>query len=62
MHEFGQGDLHSGGSGKVVTNPKQAVAIAYSEQRQLSKGLRAAHASHPNASRLGHFLHPKKVR
>lgn len=25
-------------------------------------GLRAAHASHPNASRLGRFLHPKKAR
>lgn len=25
-------------------------------------GLRAAHASHPNASRLGRYLHPKKAR
>lgn len=29
MHEFGKGELHSGG--KVVKNPKQAVAIAISE-------------------------------
>jgi hypothetical protein len=31
MHEFGKGELHSGKSGKVVTNPKKAVAIAISE-------------------------------
>lgn len=31
MHEFGKGELHSGKNGKVVTNPKQAVAIAISE-------------------------------
>ncbi len=56
MHEFKHGELHSGSSrGPVVKNPKQAIAIAMSEQR-------AAHASHPNASRLGHYLHPKKSR
>ena len=26
------------------------------------QGLKAAHASHPNASRLGGYLHPKKSR
>ena len=31
MHEFKQGDLHSGKSGKIVKNPKQAIAIALSE-------------------------------
>jgi hypothetical protein len=31
MHEYKHGTLHSGGSGKIVTNPKQAVAIALSE-------------------------------
>ena len=30
MHEFKHGELHSG-SGKVVKNKKQAVAIAMSE-------------------------------
>ena len=36
MGELKQGDLHSGSSqGPVVTNPKQAVAIALSEQRKL---------------------------
>ena len=31
MREFKAGKLHSGKSGKVVKNPKQAVAIALSE-------------------------------
>jgi hypothetical protein len=35
MHEFKHHQLHSGGSGKVVTDRKQAIAIALSEQRQL---------------------------
>lgn len=35
MGEFKRGNLHSGSkSGPVVTNPKQAVAIAYSEARK----------------------------
>lgn len=33
MKEFGKGKLHSG-SGGIVHNPKQAVAIAYSEARK----------------------------
>jgi hypothetical protein len=34
MHEFKEGKLRSGGSGKKVTNPKQAVAIGLSEARR----------------------------
>ena len=34
MHEFKEGDLKSGGSGKKVTSRKQAVAIALSEARE----------------------------
>lgn len=30
MGEYKAGKLHSGGSGKVVKNPKQAIAIALS--------------------------------
>jgi hypothetical protein len=30
MHEFKVGGLHSGKGGKVVKNPKQAIAIALS--------------------------------
>jgi hypothetical protein len=38
MHEFSEGELHSGSKmGKLVTNPKQAVAIAYSEARKAKK-------------------------
>ena len=31
MREFKKGELHSGPGGKVVKNPKQAIAIALSE-------------------------------
>ena len=31
MREFEKGELHSGKSGKIVKNPKQAIAIALSE-------------------------------
>ena len=37
MHEFKTGTLHSGKGGKVVTNPKQAIAIALSEAKNLPK-------------------------
>jgi hypothetical protein len=33
MHEFKEGNLHSGKSEKIVTNPKQAIAIALSEAK-----------------------------
>lgn len=31
MHEFKHGELRSGGSGRKVTNPRQAIAIGLSE-------------------------------
>ncbi len=34
MSKFKSGALKSGGSGKKVSNPKQAVAIMLSEKRQ----------------------------
>jgi hypothetical protein len=38
MKEFGKGELHSGSKkGPIVTNPKQAVAIGYSEARKKGK-------------------------
>lgn len=38
MKEFSKGELHSGSKkGPVVTNPKQAVAIGYSEARRGKK-------------------------
>lgn len=36
MEEFKRGTLHSG-SGQIVTNPKQAVAISYSEAGESKK-------------------------
>lgn len=38
MGEFKAGDLKSGGSGKKVTNPKQAIAIALSEANAMNQG------------------------
>ena len=37
MKEFKEGKLKSGRSGKKVTNPKQAIAIALSEARKEGK-------------------------
>jgi transcriptional/translational regulatory protein YebC/TACO1 len=37
MREYKEGTLHSGKGGKVVTNPKQAIAIALSEAKNLPK-------------------------
>lgn len=37
MHEFKEGDLHSGKTETVVTNPKQAIAIALSAAEGLQK-------------------------
>ncbi len=34
MHAMKRGTLKSGGSGKKVTNPKQAIAIGLSEARK----------------------------
>ncbi len=39
LHEFKQGDLHMGKSGKKVKSRKQAVAIAIDKARR--KGLKA---------------------
>lgn len=35
MHEFKEGELHIGTSDTIVTNPKQAIAIALSETDDL---------------------------
>ncbi len=52
MKEYKLGTLHSGSSaGPVVSNRKQAVAIAMSEQRQ----------QHPHKN-LGSYLHKSKGR
>ena len=40
MHEFKEGDLHSGKTETIVTNPKQAIAIALSEAEGLDKNVK----------------------
>lgn len=49
MHEFKEGALHSGGSGKVVKSPKQAIAIALSEarKRRMAQGGEIEIKDHP---------------
>jgi hypothetical protein len=37
MHEYKMGELHSGKGGKVVKNPKQAVAISLSEAAKVMR-------------------------
>jgi hypothetical protein len=37
MGEYKEGTLHSGKGGKVVKNPKQAVAIALSSAKKVMK-------------------------
>ena len=37
MREFKSGKLHSGKSGKIVKNPKQAIAIALSKAGKSKK-------------------------
>jgi len=47
MPKFGKGELHSGSkSGPKVTNPKQAVAIMYSEKRAGEGGKKEYQAHH----------------
>ena len=40
MHEFKEGELHTGKSDDIVTNPKQAIAIALSEAEGLDKNVK----------------------
>ena len=41
MREYKAGELHSGKGGKVVKNPKQAVAIALSQAGKAKKPKKA---------------------
>jgi Family of unknown function (DUF6496) len=44
MREMKRGELHSGRSGKVVRNPRQAVAIGLSEAREAGAKMPALNA------------------
>ena len=37
MREYSKGELHSGGTGKIVKDKRQALAIAYSMARKGKK-------------------------
>ncbi len=55
MREWKGGQLHSGSStGPVVTNQKQAIAIAMSEQRQQKRALHPALAARAVAVKAAH--------
>lgn len=56
MREYGRGDLHSGGSGKVVTNPAQAKAIAMSEAG-MAKKYKSNHSNHKYKKMAGGSYH-----
>ena len=61
MKEFGAGELHAGSSqGPVVKNPKQAVAIALSEQRQAKHPHRLAGSHEGGVVTEHHRLRGKK--
>jgi hypothetical protein len=47
MHEMKEGKLLSGGSGKKVTNPKQAIAIGLSEAREMGAKVPSTGSSKP---------------
>jgi hypothetical protein len=52
MKEFSRGTLHSG-SGKIVTNPKQAEAIGYSEAGEKKNDYKKALDSRKKADKFG---------
>lgn len=57
MPKFGKGDLHSGSKqGPVVKNPKQAVAIMYSEKRAAQGGKKEYQPKHKDGlhKAMGH--------
>ncbi len=56
------GTMNSLGAMHGNKETPKGAAMQAKHQRDMSAGLKAAHSSHPNASRLGQFLHPKKSR
>ncbi len=61
MHEMHEGKLKSGGSGKKVINPKQAIAIGLSEAREGGKKVPEKSASKGSSKKsTSHKPGPKK--
>ena len=59
MNEYAQRALHSGSpTGPIVKNPKQALAIALSEQRQRTG---TAKPKRNPIANLKHYGHPPKT-
>lgn len=58
LRRFKKGELHSGKSGKVVTDPKQAKAIALSAcgQSKYSEGLQSLGFSSEAAQKVQEFF------
>lgn len=50
MHELKLGELESGRSGKIVTDPKQAIAIGLSEARKQGGKVPRVRAGRPGPS------------
>lgn len=63
MHEMHEGKLKSGGSGKKVTNPKQAIAIGLSEAREEGAKVPKKSAAKKNSAKksTSHKPEPKKA-
>src|SRR4029077_6242321 len=58
MKEYKEGKLHSGSKkGPKVTNPKQAVAIAYSEAKESKKKHHSKKEHKPSMKKDGYEVH-----
>ena len=63
MKEFEEKQLHTGSKhGPVVTNPKQAVAIALSESRKAGEKVKPAKKGKKTATKSEKTLHKKEER
>jgi len=57
MHEFKMGKLHSGKSGNIVKNPKQAIAIAIAEGKRTKGYAMGGEVTSPTANEVDAEAH-----